>query len=270
MSTNTSIYKDYKEKALKYKIKYLELKKKMNESKNIKLGGRPQWYNNFSRELEQIYSSVNTTYYTSQSDVVLTGSGAIAYVLNYLNMNMDLDQLEANGINPHDLDSLYSSRTGIPNPDSILNYYINPAQKRETSVTFSLSESNPNYNLTYIKSFDVSKVEKVKSVKLGNINVINLNSLKGFYTPDPFDEPERKEKDLFKKNLIEKMIKFIYDNNRIHEFGFDEFVSSRFSKPTKSSGLFGPDSDDEFTSSRFSKPTKSSGMFGPDSDNESM
>ena len=246
---------NYKEKAEKYKFKYLELKKKY--SSFLQHGGLPEWYEKFSNDLNQIYRGIKM-YYTTQSEPVLTGSGAIAYLLRNLNMLEDLDGLDKNDINPHDLDFLYISRTGLQNPHSIASYQINPMQQRETSVTFSLPSSEPSFTTKYIKSFDVSKVEKIKSFELGGIQIINLNSLKSFYISDQFDDEGRKEKDTYKKALIEKIITKIHKEGRLHEYGLDEFVTTR----TKKSGLFGNDEDEN------SHIKKKSGLFGNDEDED--
>ena len=150
----------YKNNMLKYKSNFLQLK-----------GNVPNWYTKFELELNEIYNGVYNHYDT----IVLTGSGAIAYLLKYLDMETELDLMESNGINPHDLDFLYVSTLTKNNPDSINQYNINPIQKYKSSVTFTLNSSDKS---NYTKSFDVSKVNQIKSSKILNINVINLNSLK--------------------------------------------------------------------------------------------
>jgi len=230
---------NYKEKALKYKLKYMDLKIQYNR---FLLGGSlPAWYTGFLNDLVEIYESVENKYKTP----VLTGSGAIAYLLYNLDMLEDLDELTKNNANPHDLDFLYISKTALTNPNEILDYKLNPTQQTESSVTFSLPNSNDSdSNTRYIKSFDISKVRQIKSFVLGGIRIINLNNLKSFYVPDIFYDEERKKKDSYKKALVEKIIKQVHTEKRLHEFGLDEFVTTRdTTNTTKSSKLF--DSDDE-------------------------
>jgi hypothetical protein len=262
---------DYKKKALKYKLKYLELKNKLAQ---IKLkGGIPEWYNRFESNLLNIYELVKNSY-TTDVQPILTGSGAIAYVLNYLGMDEDLDNLDIPDendvkINPRDLDFLYLSRTGLPNPDSIGNFSINPAQKRETSVTFTLNSVSPS---DYIKSFDVSKIDKVKYVEINSINIINLQSLLKFYTSDFLDDDEKIVKDKRKKDLIKKIIDNIIENNREEEFGLVLEEESKFKeeRKKKSSGLFGDDSDDDLDNGHNHTPKykRTSSLFGDDSDED--
>jgi hypothetical protein len=226
---------DYRNKALKYKLKYLELKNKFN--KNI-IGGLPNWYTKFENELVNIYNNVKY-YYTTDYEPILTGSSVITLLLFKLNMMDELDKLESNDLNPHDLDFLYISRTRLSNPDSIGNFYINPTQKSESSVTFNLNINSPERQTNYIKSFDITKSESIKSFMFNGIRIINLNTLKSFYIPDMFVDEERIKKDLYKKKLIEQIIKKIGEEGRLHEFGLDDNVTKR---PKR--GLFG-DYDDE-------------------------
>lgn len=235
----------YKKKAIKYKLKYLDLKNKLGL-----LGGIPVWYNKFESELFDIYRLVQN-YYTTTTKPILTGSGAIAYLLNYLHMDTDLDNLMELDINPHDLDFLYISNTGLSNPDSLGIFNINPAQKRETSVTFKINSETSN---NYIKSFDVSKINKINYFELNGINIINLKSLSSFYTSDFLDDDEKINKDKLKKDLIEKIIKKINDDNRSGEFGLEPINLPRIDN--KRSGLFGSDSDDEDYSISNKKPNK--------------
>jgi hypothetical protein len=227
---------DYKLKAFKYKIKYMQLKKKLNKTNTNLIGGIPEWFSRFNLELKDIYSKVVGKY---GEETVLTGSGAIAFVLNYLGMEEDLDSLETNLINPHDLDFIYVGRIGKQNPESIGDFHINPRQITESSVTFSLDTgiTNPLTQSNYIKSFDISKINSIKYFVIDGIRIINLNTLKSFYIPDFIDE-DRKESDILKKNLIDKIIKQIYTQQKMNEFGFDEWVTNRNLK-TKPTGLFG-------------------------------
>lgn len=262
---------DYKQKALKYKIKYLELKKKMNKQEII--GGKiPEWYDKFESELYEIYNSINNNY----PDVILTGSGAIAYLLKQLEMEDELENFK-----PGDLDLIYRSRTRVLNPTTIRttfgNYEIKSGQENESSVTFISNDKNSS---NFIKSFDVSKVPDVKSFSLNGIEIINLNRLKFDYVPDFTTEEERKEKDLYKISLIEKIIYKIGTKHRLDEFGLGDNITRRDPKrKSTSAGLFGDDSDDDtdiFMNNNFGydistpKKTKLTGLFDdyPDSDSE--
>ena len=234
---------DYKEKALKYKLKYLELKKKF-----IQLGGITQWYNNFKNNLDIIYTDVNN-YYSTDKPVALTGSAAIFYILYNLNLdNKDLFNMlnyagfkNINDIKPNDLDFVYKSSTVIPNNETLINgeFKLNkPNQRQISSVTYELTNpNNPNWN---IKSFDVTKVDRLNSFNLNGIYVLNLNSLKSYYTTDPFDDPDRIEKDNKKKELLKLIIQKIGEQGKLAEFGLDDNVTYRHKKPKS---MFGDDDD---------------------------
>lgn len=258
---------DYKQKALKYKVKYLELMKQLKKISVHSGGMVPEWYPQFKTELEEIFRAVNNRY----PDVVLTGSGVIAYLLGELGMYDEFAHFK-----PGDLDFLYKSKLGTSNPDAIGDYIIKPEQKNETSVTFFLSNDLPNY----IKSFDVSKTNpNLKSFNFRGIEIIDLNRLKEDYKPG-FETPEERiETDKNKMNLIEKIIQQIGREGRLNEFGLADNITIRDTKH-KSSSLFGYESDDDtdnfmntnFTSRREDfyspKKSKSSGLFGSDDDDE--
>jgi hypothetical protein len=293
---------DYQKKALKYKAKYLELKKQYErlnileggmipelytqfERLNILEGGMiPEWYTQFETELREIFSAVSNHY----PQVVLTGSGAIAYVLSQLGMYNGFENFK-----PGDLDFLYKSKFGEHNPQMIMEYKIKPGQESETSVTFILDKPLPKY----IKSFDVSKTNpNIKTFNLNGIEIVDLNRLKLDYKPS-FETPEeRVEKDKRKMELIDKIIQHIGKEGRLHEFGLDDNVTVRDAK-RKNKTLFGDDDDDTYNtdntdnfmarnfSSRFddfdspkkSKPSeskessgtkRSNGLFGYESESD--
>lgn len=270
---------DYKQKALKYKAKYLKLMKQF-EKMSFQNGGMvPEWYPQFKTELEEIFRSINNIY----PDVVLTGSGVIAYLLGELGMYDELVNFK-----PGDLDFVYKSKFSVQNPDMIADYKIKPEQKNESSVTFSLSN-----NLSkYIKSFDVSKTNpNLKSFNFGDIEIIDLYRLKEDYKlvkedykpvkkdyKQCFETPEERiESDRNKMNLIDKIIKQIGKEGRLNEFGLADNITIRDAK-RKPSSLFVYESDDDtdnFMNANFglrlrdfdsSKKSKSSGLFGYESD----
>jgi len=253
---------NYKEKALKYRLKYFELKKQLDAS-NFQTGGDPTWYATFDQELKNIYPLVNGSY----GDVVLTGSGVIAFLLKKLNMNKQLDDLELNDLNPHDLDFLYVSRLGARNPDTLGDYNLNQAQKSASSVTFKLQDGIPD---RYIQSFDVTKIPNVKSFDLDGLQIINLNTLKGFYRPEHGDNDAFKEKKLAKNLLITNIIEKINTDNRNAEFGLvKEEPTSRYVPIRFGLGpgpMFSDDSDQENDDETSNK--KPRGLFGDMSDDD--
>jgi hypothetical protein len=264
MNSNSNI--DYKNKALKYKIKYLELKKQFAKL-NIEGGMIPDWYVQFKNELSNIYSLVNSRY----GDVVLTGSASITYLLGELGMDDEL-----NNFKPNDLDFFYKSKYWKPNPETIGNYKIKSGQEAESSITYNLISGD-----NFIKSFDISKVSDVKSFNLNGIEIINLNRLKSDYTPDFTTAEERIEKDKYKIALIDKIIKKISSNGEFHKYGLGDNITTRPKR--NSSSMFGDDSDNEsdndfnpnpnfnHNSNPNSNPNsnkRKSSLFGFDSDDE--
>lgn len=195
----------YKKKALKYKLKYIELKKKLTEL-NKMFGGDEDWYNKFDNDFRKIYKQIENVY----PKIVLTGSGAIAYVLKYLGMEEDLKKFV-----PSDADFLYLSKFVAKNPTEIGEYHINPKQIAESSVTFNYEGNDMN---VFIKKFDVSKINNVKYFNLNGINVIDLKTLKSFYVPDILTDEDRLEKDKIKLEIIDKIINKINLENRQNEF----------------------------------------------------
>lgn len=256
---------NYKQKALKYKTKYLELKKQLDKL-NIQNGGVvPEWYPQFEIELREIFNNVNGTY----GNVVLTGSGVIAFLLAELEMYEEFENFK-----PRDLDFLYKARVSAQNPINFGDYKITKDQEQESSVTFSLEDEN---SPRYVKSFDISKAHpNLKSFNFKGIEIIDLNRLKGDYKPS-FETPEdRKDADENKMKLIDKIIKKIGEQGRLNEFGLDDNVTVRNSNNNKRP-LFGYESDDDTddfmnknsdSTFNFYSPKKLGILFGDDSDNE--
>ena len=238
---------DYKNKALKYKAKYLELKKQIAKL-NIKGGTIPEWYERFEYDLNQIFRALNNNY----PNVVLTGSGAIVYLLKNLEMYDEL-----NTYIPNDLDFLYKSRTPAKNKSIILNYKIKAGQENESSVTYNLMTGD-----NFIRSFDISIIPDVNSFNLNGIEIINLNRLKSDYRPDLMTPEERIEKDKYKIELINKIITKISSEGRFDDFGLGDNITRRKSNKNPKR-LFGDDDDDEID---FKPNTKYKSMFGATDD----
>ncbi len=225
MNPNT----DYKYKALKYKAKYLELKRQFTNL-NINGGNIPVWYNQFENELKELFTSVSNNY----PEVFLTGSGMIAYLLKKLEM---YDELE--NFIPNDLDFYYKSKMSKPNVRTINDYKIKPNQITESSVTFLLDSDKPNF----IKSFDISKTSpNAKSFNLDNVELNNLNNLKSDYKIDFGTPEERIEKDKYKIKLIDKIIQKIGLEGRLEEFGLGDNITKR---EPKRKMLFDSDNTDD-------------------------
>jgi hypothetical protein len=236
---------DYKKKALKYKVKYLELKKQLMK---MNLGGKPEWYDQFETELKNIFKLVKDKENYKKFDIVtydikypiLTGSAAIAFVLNYLHMDDELDKLDENGVKPNDLDFLYFSGLDITNPDTIGEFRIKPEQKFEKSVTFELRPHDPSRQ---IQKFDISNTAPTtKSFVIDGVEIVNMETLKRIYENNTDDS--RRVTDNYKIQLIEKIIKEIKkDERRLKEFGINEDVTKIRGDGKKLSFFRGYDDD---------------------------
>lgn len=190
----------------------------------------PNWYLQFEVELKEMFNLVSNIY----PNVILTGSGSIAYLLANLKMYEELENFK-----PNDLDFLYKARIGEPNRKTIGDYEIIQDMEQETSVTFILGKNS----LKYIKSFDITKTfPKTKSFELNGIEIINLNTLKSDYKPDFGTPQERIEKDKYKIELIERIIQKIKIEGKTNHFGLDNNIQTNFNilefSPMKKNKLF--------------------------------
>lgn len=180
---------DYIGKALKYKLKYFRLLKKMN-------GGLIDWYPAFESELFSTYRAVKE--YTA--NLVLTGSSAIAYVLNYLKMYDELNMLEPA---PRDFDFVFEA-SQIPNLGKINDDTTVFKRQSEYQITKGCEYKDINnqkrpFELIFERNTTLRP--RVRSVNINGIDIINLQVLRGFYD-DNFDSP----KNLNRKNLLDKII----------------------------------------------------------------
>lgn len=231
---------DYKNKAIKYKLKYHNLKNKMMKLNFID-NNIPEWYLKFQDELNEIYTFVSNYY----PNVVLTGSGAIAYLLSVFKLYDELLNFK-----PNDLDFIYKARIAKPNPKIINNYKIKSGQENESSVTFILNEDKDKF----IKSFDVSRTSpNIKSFNLNGIEILDFNTLKSYYKPG-FETPEERiEKDKYKISLIDKIINKIGEERRLNEFSLDYNITERKKSNFKPKTLFDDDDDDNINSLKKNK-----------------
>lgn len=177
------------------------------------------WYDDFETELYEIYKTLNNYY----PNVVLTGSAAIAFVLKHLEMNEELVNFK-----PNDLDFYYVSKLRNTNVYCVEtkfgDYNIKPNQINESSVTF---ESSNTHSDNFVKSFDISKINNLNKFNLNGIDIINLKSLRSGYLPDLFTDEDRIEKDNYKIKLIDKIIDKVISDGKLHEFGLDDYVTTR-------------------------------------------
>jgi hypothetical protein len=161
----------YKHKAHKYYLKYKEYKKQ-----NGGLVEKPTWLNTFIEELSQVY----------ESNFVITGSGALAVYLNYYNIltNGEFNKLVAEMQIPQDVDFVYYCRgTGYESRTNIetrAGRYTMEQSSPQRSVTYKFNSSNrlPSF----IKSFDLTCLQRIPYVMIDKYKVLSLEKLLYFYS----------------------------------------------------------------------------------------
>ena len=189
----------YKQKALKYKMKYLFLKQKMFG------GAKPAWFDPFNQELRQVYPD--------GENMVITGSAALAILLNdngatddYLLLKRMTNGMHAQGKDmPGDLDLVYTGN--IFSRENIRDFKRDPKQSIGTSVTFINDAGN-------INEIDLTNVPRIEYVIIDGLRIISPQNLLAYYKYE--DNPELKEKNKYKIPLLEELISKIQNKYQIH------------------------------------------------------
>jgi hypothetical protein len=207
---NKSFYHKY----LKYKNKYLELKKQLGGEEDMRI-----------IEMKKIYNSVKELF---GENIYITGSMAIYTIVYFLNKQLD----ENNKIQfPDEL---------LPNDIDIL---IQAKRQRELIQvkqinTFVRTNSMPQKSITLIdtsdselifKSFDLSLERFLHSRKyyeIEGIKVLNLESIKSFYKEDE-DVAKYKQKSEMKIDLIDYLLRFSLLQIKVDEKPTLEFSNRR-------------------------------------------
>lgn len=136
---------------------------------------------------------------------ILTGSMAILWYLNELNINKN--------ITPNDYDFIFMGKQvdELRNKKMLINNQECYTQQNipNTSLTYSCNKF----------SFDISRVlHTVNYITHNNINIININDLKNEYLLlDDFDEKYDKARDKIK--IIDEIIEYINKNDLQDEYG---------------------------------------------------
>lgn len=183
---------DYKTKYLKYKLKYLNLKKQMAGAE-----ARPTFESIFNEDFFNIYYGLKAKY----DKVVLTGSRGI--LLHLFNSSLEMPLIETN-----DFDFLISQpRNEISATTELIDgltkqvFYIN-------GVKFISKQNSPERSMTFISptlSFDISNVsQKIlnQSININGIDVLNVKTLLDIYQEEDFVPPE-------KQSLYQQKIKIL-------------------------------------------------------------
>jgi len=170
--------------------------------------------NQFKLAIEKIYNNVNQKFENENRYVILTGSGALFIYLLALGHQ---DLLSSDDFNePNDVDLLLVHNSTKSTPEIFLseigNYkIINKDTKQVISATpqksITLLDST---SMDKLKEFDLTSiVGSGKHNMIGNLKVITLDELRGYYADDdrPETEKEKKEADMKKIKIIDEIIR---------------------------------------------------------------
>jgi hypothetical protein len=150
----------YKNKALKYKMKYLLLKQKMFG------GAKPEWFDKFNQEL--------IDFFPSDDIYILSGSGALVTLLNYFNK---FDLLDNTPLDiPGDFDIIYVSDQSFLSPKNSFGQgkftKVNPFSLTSSPIfEYKLPKlSDPNYsNLKSI--YDTTLIKKMDLTRISDMSI---------------------------------------------------------------------------------------------------
>ena len=180
----------YKYKAEKYYQKYLNLKNILN---NNQIGGtvdKPEWFDEYLRELDDIY----------QDGFIVTGSGAVSIYLNHFNniTNGKFNKLIPTLRTPNDVDFVYYCKGADYEKRRNFNKYKRLQTTEIKSATYNFDElvDIP----TFIKSFDLTCLNKIYCVDVGKYKLLSLEKLLFFYSGDLEDD------EMFLRNYQEEII----------------------------------------------------------------
>jgi hypothetical protein len=181
----------YKNKALKYKMKYLFLKQKMFG------GAKPAWFDKFNQELIDFFPSGN--------EFILSGSGALVTLLNYFDK---FDLLDNNLLDiPADFDIIYVDGLTVFSP--VRSFGQGKFIKRGSNLTRSSifdykvpDASDPDY-VNLKKIYDDILIKKLDLTRISDMN-IDYISVKN---------PEQQE--LFKVISPKTLLKLYVENYEV-------------------------------------------------------
>jgi len=186
---------NYYLKYLKYKNKYLLLKKQFGGEDDKRI-----------MEMKNIYNSVIKH---QGENIYLTGSMALYTIVYFLNKNLDDDnKIEfPDELLPNDIDILIQARRQRELiHDKQINNFVRTTPSPQRSITL-VDKSDSEL---IFKSFDLSLERFLHSRKyyeIEGIKVLDLESIKSFYKDDD-DVAKNKLKNEMKINLIDYLLRF--------------------------------------------------------------
>ncbi len=206
---------NYYLKYLKYKSKYLLLKKQFGGEDDKRI-----------IEMKNIYNSVK---YHQGENIYLTGSMALYTIVYFLNKNLDDDNKIKfpDELLPNDVDILIQAKRQreLINIKKINNFVRTNSMAQKSITLIDTSDSE-----LIFKSFDLSLERFVHSRKyyeIEGIKVLDLETIKNFYKADE-DVAKNKQKYEMKINLIDYLLKF-----SLLQIKIDEKPESKFSNRSK-------------------------------------
>ncbi len=229
---------DYKKKALKYKYKYETLLKELKLKGHQTGGFDREIFLVFENELKIIYSLVSGFFDPDENEhIALTGSGALAYIVNRLGMEEELRQMNV----PNDIDIVYyiGRKTDPSQVEAIGDYVVQDGQRtlnsRKYNLKQELSEGKEilSFDLTNMKSSshpDFIEFEDSIGGRSITINILNLNKLKMLYEDSEIDDSASRAKVQSRIELIDRIIKHIrssQDPELLHKYKLDLGVTTR-------------------------------------------
>jgi hypothetical protein len=165
----------YIRKADKYYKKYMNLKKQNIVGKLFGGGAiKPSWYDNYIKEVTNVY----------REDYVITGSGAVSIYLNYFNELTDgmFNELIPTLRIPNDIDFLYYCKGADYENSRKLGKYKKLQSTPQRSVTYEFDDIG-EFPI-FIKSFDLTCLNKISYVQIDKYKLLDLNKLLEFYTQE--------------------------------------------------------------------------------------
>jgi hypothetical protein len=198
---------DYKQKAEKYKNKYFNLLQQ-------KGGGKPLWYVEFEKSLIEIDDIMKN----NNQQHILTGTSAIAYILNELGLTELLDSFEY----PNDIDYLYDTQNGVLNVPQFGEFVRDENFNIETDK--KICYKRLDNGVKRINIVDFTGVYHIKHSQIGNFDVVNVNTLYNMYLFC------NKEKNIERIKILQKILDYIKQNGLEQKYDLiDSYLSNNLS-----------------------------------------
>lgn len=230
--------KDYYLKYLKYKSKYLELKKQLG-------GAPPVWLNSFITNLFEVVPKLNSEFISAEEypDTFYKIAGSAGTVLLTYQLNPEL----LNSLyEPNDIDIIAYNRAG----DHIRNIAgRSPTKGREISNTYvkegliSIDTINvvPTTRTLYAKYINVTVTHPTTGAEL-TVPVDTVSSIYGDYIENPITTGDIKESNYKKKIDVLKVM-----TNEMFTMSEVKFIRPRTMEAATGRRLFGDDEDEDDT-----------------------